>query len=268
VVDIAVPHSDSKKGHAELARLAASTMAVLDAETTGSIKYHAELVRQSSAAAKALKAENPTKVFTAGGDCASDLAVLSYIQHQYQDNLCIALIDAHADLNTPRASPSGHFHGMWLRALLGDAPIGLGAPFGVSVSPNQLVMAGTRDLDDSERNFINKHDITCFSPELLRKNTSCVSDSLAATGKTKIHIHLDLDVLDPVAFPHVSAKAKGGLQPEELLALLRSISQMPIELVGLTVAEFTPQGENSDVTQAAELISSLLGAEGLDLASA
>jgi arginase len=41
---------------------------------------------------------------------------------RHGDGLAVVWFDAHGDLNTPESSPSGAFHGMVLRTLLGQGP--------------------------------------------------------------------------------------------------------------------------------------------------
>ncbi|MGH3734382.1 MAG: arginase family protein [Micromonosporaceae bacterium] len=59
-------------------------------------------------------------VITLGGDCGVELAPISAARTRYGDQLTVLWLDAHPDLNTPQSSPSGAFHGMVLRTLLGQ----------------------------------------------------------------------------------------------------------------------------------------------------
>lgn len=56
-----------------------------------------------------------------------------------------------------------------------------------------------------------------------------------------MHIHFDLDVLDPQEFPYL-AYPDGGLGIEAALALVGRIAR-EADLVGLTVTEFVPSDE-------------------------
>ena len=73
------------------------------------------------------------------------------------DDLAVVWIDAHADLNTPESSPSGAFHGMVLRAIVGDGidPLRLSP----GIPPSRIVLAGTRAVDAEEQRFIDEHGI-------------------------------------------------------------------------------------------------------------
>eukprot|EP00438_Fugacium_kawagutii_P012746 Skav203751 [mRNA] locus=scaffold68:564628:568163:+ [translate_table: standard] len=96
------------------------------------------------------------EVFTIGGDCSVDLAPMSYLRQRYGPALMVAYIDAHADLNAEWETPSGHFHGMSLRAMLGTAPENLAPP--VALETNRLMLLGARDLDPAEQKFIKDNE--------------------------------------------------------------------------------------------------------------
>jgi arginase len=53
-----------------------------------------------------------------------------------------------------------------------------------------------------------------------------------------VHIHFDLDVLDPLEFPYV-AYPEGALKVADAIALLARIAR-EADVVGLTVTEFAP----------------------------
>ncbi|WP_223189429.1 arginase family protein [Nonomuraea terrae] len=64
------------------------------------------------------------RVITVGGDCAVDIAPISAAHARYGNALTVLWIDAHPDVYSPQTLPSGAFHGMVVRALLGDGPAG------------------------------------------------------------------------------------------------------------------------------------------------
>ena len=115
------------------------------------VKFGKELMTIAQDATQILNDERPTHLFTAGGDCAVDLMSIRYLNQVHAD-LSVIYIDAHADLNTSLVSPSGNFHGMSLRALLGDCPefISSDVP---PLKPEQVILAGTREFDTAEEEF-------------------------------------------------------------------------------------------------------------------
>jgi arginase len=73
--------------------------------------------------------------------------------------------DAHADMNTPETSPSGHVHGMPLAALLGygDELLTHIGGFAPKVDKRFCVHIGARDLDEGERRLIKALGLRCFT---------------------------------------------------------------------------------------------------------
>jgi very-short-patch-repair endonuclease len=83
-----------------------------------------------------------------GGDCGVEVAPIEAALAAYGDGLVVVWFDAHGDLNTAESSPSGAFHGMVLRTLLGSdfpeiSPLR-------TLHPGQVVLAGVRALDPAE----------------------------------------------------------------------------------------------------------------------
>ena len=116
------------------------------------IRGRAQLLQQLETATAILEQTQPEHLFTIGGDCGVDLAPASYLNAQH-DSLALVWLDAHADLNTPASSPSGAFHRMILRTLLGEGdPDFLAQAFSM-FSPEQVFLAGARDFDPPERAF-------------------------------------------------------------------------------------------------------------------
>ncbi|CAE7158927.1 arg [Symbiodinium pilosum] len=159
---------------------------------------------------------------------------------------------------------------MSLRAALGEGPRGLQAPF-EALRPERLVLLGARDLDPAEEQYVQHHQVRRLTTQDLQSNpTEAVRVLKEVAGPTGVlHIHLDLDVMDPSSFPHVNVPTPQGLLPAELLNLLRDLgSAFDGRLCGTTVTELRLREEalSPSPASAKELLSSLLGPEGLDLA--
>lgn len=171
---------------------------------------------------------------TVGGDCAVDLAPVEAALSVFGDRLALVWFDAHADLNTPESSPSGAFHGMVLRALIGDGPEGL-RPLR-SLSADRVVLAGARALDPGERDLVEQRGIRHLSVEQLTRPGPLLS-SVRATGAEAVYVHIDLDVLDPQVFPAVGTPEPGGLGVEDLLAGVRALTE-EFTLAGIALTEY------------------------------
>ncbi len=167
------------------------------------------------------------RVLTAGGDCAVDVAVIGYLNSVHPD-LRVIWIDAHLDANTPETSPSGNFHGMPVSAILGRAPEPMRPFLGAPVDPARFHYFGIRVGDDGDWALQRELDLKLLDPQ--------------APISGPVHIHFDLDVLDPREFPFL-AYPDGGLGIEDAIALVGRIAR-DADVVGLTVTEFAPSDEN------------------------
>ena len=197
------------------------------------------IAQRAARARDVLRERGPSRVFTLGGTCGVELAPVSYLNDRYRGNLAVVWLDAHADLNTPETSPSNRFHGMVLRTLLGTGPAALVDLLPRALAPTQIVLAGARDLDRDERIFVSNSAITLFTPADLLVPGRIVG-RIRAGGFTKVYVHLDLDVIDPVEFPDVAVPTPGGVSLENVVDALRELSSA-FDVVGFSVVEFRPR---------------------------
>ncbi|MEU0811793.1 arginase family protein [Streptomyces sp. NPDC005970] len=201
------------------------------------------LTRSLEATRAALSQSGDDTLLAVGGDCGIELAPVARAVARHGDSLAVVWFDAHADLNTPGISPSGGFHGMVLRALLGEGPSRLLPGPGERLSSRQLVLAGVRALDPAERDFIESEGIRSLAVQALREPGRLVS-AVAATGATHVYIHLDLDVLDPAGFPSLSCPEPGGLHPDELRAALYALMRR-FTVAGMGITEHAPAADSA-----------------------
>ena len=167
-------------------------------------------------------------MLTAGGDCAVDVAVIDHLNRLHRD-LHVIWIDAHLDGNTPATSPSGNFHGMPVSAILGRAPEPMRPFLGRPVDPVRFRYFGIRVGDEGDWALQRELDLQLLDAQ--------------APIAGPVHIHFDLDALDPREFPHV-AYPEGALGVEEAIALVERIAR-EADVVGLTVTEFAPRDEDA-----------------------
>ncbi|MFD1940413.1 arginase family protein [Nonomuraea mangrovi] len=192
-------------------------------------------------------------VVTVGGDCGVELAPVSNAIDRYGERLALVWFDAHGDLNTPTSSPSGAFHGMILRALTGEGHDEL-VP-GRAISPSRVVLAGARDLDPGERDFIAAGGLTHVTVADLA-DPAVLVEAVAATGASAVYVHIDLDVLDPEVFASVGSPAPAGLQPDHLLKLVTALTER-FEPAGLGITEYEP-GRPEDQALLTPLVAALV----------
>ena len=181
---------------------------------------------------------SPTRIMTVGGSCGTEAAPVSYLNNIYQGKIAIVWFDAHGDLNTPESSPSGHFHGMVLRTLLGEGPDVFCERIRRPLLTEQIFMAGVRDLDEVEQEYINTSNITVsqVDPNLI--------DLILDAGFSKVYIHIDVDVLNPQDFSDMLMPTEGGPSCFELSQCLSAISEK-LDVIGVGVVEYCGNQQNS-----------------------
>jgi len=210
--------------YAPLARVPLADMA---GDTAHGVNRWNAIFEQFKSAQDILDRAGAKRVLTAGGDCAVDVAVIGYLSRVHP-GLRVIWIDAHLDANTPETSPSGNFHGMPVSAILGRAPEPMRPFVKTPIDPSRFHYFGVHIGDDGDWALQRELDL-----KLLDSQT-------AIDGP--VHIHFDLDALDPREFPYV-AYPDGAVAVGDALALVRHLAR-EADLVGLSVTEFAPANKD------------------------
>ncbi len=192
------------------------------------IKRWSAIFAQFRSAQGLLARSGASRVLTAGGDCAVDVAVIDHL-HRMHSDLHVVWIDAHLDANTPQTSPSGNFHGMPVSAILGRAPDPMRPFLGAPIDPARFHYFGIRIGDEGDWALQRELHLQSLDAQTI------------ITGP--VHIHFDLDVLDPREFPHV-AYPDGALGIQEAISLVEGIAR-GADVVGLTITEFAPADDDA-----------------------
>ena len=164
--------------------------------------------------------------------------------------------DAHGDFNTPATSPSGNVYGMVLAILAGQGPRLL-TDLVTPIPAHRIAILGARSLDPGERRNLLQAGVAVYSTEALRalgpaKAVERAIAGLLAAGAERLHVSLDLDVLDPSAAPGVWTRAGGGLTVDEARAALEAVGQSG-RLAALDVTELFPARDRGGATARAAL---------------
>jgi arginase len=194
-----------------------------EGEAKGGVNRWTAILGQFRSAQKLLTEIRPRTLLTAGGDCACDIAVIDYLHGIYPD-LTVIWVDAHLDANTAATSPSGNFHGMPVSSIMGSAPEDLQPLLSAPLAPSQFRYVSAHVGDPGDWDFQREHGLSWLEPD----------EKL--TGP--VHIHFDLDSLNPAEFPYL-AYPEGTLAIDAGLALVRKMA-VEAQLVGLTITEFAP----------------------------
>lgn len=234
------------------------------------LKYLPEIVRACTLlSGKVEKIANEGRFpLVLGGDhsvAIGTIAGLAAHCRRAGKTLGVFWVDAHGDLNTDQTSPSGNIHGMPLAASMGLGAIELTSVGGdfVKVEPKNVVLLGTRDLDEGERSHIKKHGVNIFTMEQVDKDGMSVIVTKALRKLSHVdylHVSFDLDAIDPSVAPGVGTPVKGGLDYREAHLIMEELSESG-RMNSLEMVEVNPilDNRNQSAEFAVELIQSGFG---------
>ena len=228
---VTVCNAFSRSGFVE-----AGVLSEEDLRVEGGILGRASIIKNSSKAFERLVLEQPERIFMIGGTCGSGLVPVAYLNQRYRGDLAVLWLDAHGDLNTPETSPSGHFHGMVLRTLLGDGDPSLLEFVPYPLSSSQLILAGVRDLDAAEAEYVSAEHLTIISPDDWMDSSSVIS-AVERSGASLLYIHLDLDFFNPIDFKGSHFPVPGGISTDQFVPVLSALNSR-FTVVGVNVVEF------------------------------
>ena len=176
-----------------------------------------------------------------GGDHCTAIATLA-AQVRRHPGLHVLWVDAHPDLCD--YSRGGHWTcGCALRRALEAS----------GIDPARVVIAGGRDFDPEELEFIRSNEILLVTaPEIARDPAGAAEKIAERLQGASVHISFDIDVLDPAFAPGTEIPSAGGLSSRQALELLRAATAEST-VVGFDVVEVSPPFDSSDITTLAAL---------------
>jgi arginase len=177
----------------------------------------------------------------AAGDCSICLTTLAAAL-RHRPDARVLYLDAHGDFNTPDTSGDGFLGGMCLGGACGEWEHGLADP----IPPDRVVLAGVRDLDDGERELLERSPATVIGASTVE---TLVAVKNALDG-APVYVHLDLDVIDPEEFP-AQFPAPGGLSSDKLYDLMEAVAE-DSEVVGIEITAFEAPRDEDELADAAE----------------
>ena len=211
----------------------------LPSQTRNNVHHFSAILENLDMQLKSFTKENPVKALVLACECSGEIVPVSHFIKKYEHDLVVLWIDAHGDLNTPASSPSGNYHGMPLRTLIGDGPREIVESIGVKLSPEKIGLLGTRDLDDCEVKFIEDHGVRLWRD----LNSIALDEIIEFTKDRKVYVHFDLDAINPEDISLALYKTPGGPMLEEILSIIDEVS-MVSSIVEIGITEYNDQEES------------------------
>ena len=152
-------------------------------------------------------------------------------------------VDAHADLNLPRASPSGNVHGMPLSILMDVEGLGQRRfPWlKQTLDPQRLIYLGVRDLDPFERDLMRSLRIKVLHMGDIHERgmSDIAAEIVRKVGHHPLHVSFDIDGVDPTLAPATGVPVPDGINVKDLKILGRQVGTA-CRLTSLDVVEINP----------------------------
>jgi len=200
-----------------------------------------------------------------GGDCSILIGCMLALRRSGKYGLFF--LDGHADFYQAEAEPNGEVASMELAIISGRGPAVLTDIDRLQplVQDKAITAFGTRDRQEQQEHGsqdIRATGINAFELEQIRALGSGAAahqglERLQRSQLSGFWIHLDADVLDDAIMPAVDYRLPGGLQWDELTAVLR-VLMASNQAVGLSIAIFNPKLD-PDGSIAGKFSQSLIG---------
>lgn len=197
--------------------------------------------------------------FTLGGDHSIGVGTVAGSLDFYKKDLTTIWIDAHADINTYESSNTKNLHGMPLSFLTGMDTSFMNMD-GNELSTENLLYYGLRDVDEFEQRMLDKNNIQHMTSNGLNRGDKF--DNLTISTD-KVHLSVDVDVLDPQYMSSTGTPVPHGITPQKLYDLVHWINENS-DIVAVDLVEYNPecstggQQFNTDQYIMREVLSELL----------
>ncbi len=180
---------------------------------------------------------------TLGGDHSVVMGSLAAVGETFgAENAALIYIDGHTDINTENTTLSGRIHGLPLAAAMGlCTPLLDVGKNRVDLYGRNTYIVGAHSIDPEEWGIMEKEDVTLYSPHAVRKlgYEKILSEILEKVKDKKVHISLDVDVMDGSEFPATGYVMPGGLTFETVLNMMKFLSEKNVA-VSLDFVEYNP----------------------------
>ncbi len=234
-----------------------TTLIELPADSwSAEIRTAFELMRRVAAAIQAQPQSLPIVL------CGNCITTLGAIAASSSVPTGIVWFDAHADFNTPETTTSGFLDGTALSTITGHSWRELARTLpGFKAVPEECVtLVGARDLDEAEKNRLSHSRVTLVGASRLRTE---LPKAIASVGRhvDRVHVHIDLDVLDVAVARANSYAVTGGLTVDDVELALRLIGDA-LAISGITLSAYDPaEDSGGDAAAAAiRIVEAALGA--------
>jgi arginase len=176
------------------------------------------------------------------GNCSATVGVMA---GHNSTTTGVIWFDAHGDCETPETTTSGFLDGMAISMLLNRSWQNLLARHQLHspLTGKNIALIGARDLSNHEEQFIKTTGINHITvDEIKHFNTDAIKSicsEFVRSGMQKIHVHVDVDVIDPLVAPSNSYAVGKGLSTKEVFNMIDACKRV-IPIASATISSYDP----------------------------
>lgn len=222
--------------------------------TQGSEYWHL-VASESNAAAQVITQtlqQGETQIVLGGDHSVTFVSLKAVAQRINLSDVAYIQIDAHPDLNTVASSPSGNFHGMYVRALVDTIGVPVIDHYISKKLPTQNIWYFGNlsfDPDPEEQNFLHAQHIRTTSVTDVLQNQRLIYTKLNNFLQQFKHTHIsfDIDSMDASVAPATGIPCSSGFlldQIEPLITLILEKSQS----ISFDLVEVNPHKSGAQLT--------------------
>ena len=170
-----------------------------------------------------------------GGDHSITYGLVKGLAKKYE-NIGLISFDAHPDLYHHFDFPT---HGDWIKFLIEENIL----------KKENVILAGIRNADIKELNYIKENKIRVFSSNDIFRNIEEVTEAMMESMRKldALYISVDIDVLDPSCAPGTSYLEPAGLTARELIYVLQRLKKLK-NIKAVDITEVNPSLDINNIT--------------------
>jgi arginase len=194
------------------------------------------------------------------GNCSASAAVISAYD---KAGVGVIWFDAHADCETPDSTTSGFLDGMAMTMMLNRCwKVKMNTLIKHPPQGQHVVLIGSRDISLFEKQFIAENKIQLLPADQLRSNPEAllkVRQHLLNANIDTLHIHVDVDVIDPEVGIANGYSVPNGLLPIEVTDVIKLFGEK-IPISSATISSYDPSydHEGKILSAIGEIINSII----------
>lgn len=205
-----------------------------------------------------------------GGDHSIAMGTIAGVAKHFRKTKAkagLVWLDAHADANTERTSPTGNIHGMPMAVCLGLGArelLSINGAKAPMIDGERAAIIGLRSVDIRERENVALVGIGAFTMRHIdERGMRAVMETAiqrARNGTAGIHVSIDLDAVDPDEAPGVGTPSPGGISYREMHLAMEMLADTD-QVCSVELVEVNPILDRANQTAklGVELLCSLLG---------